>query len=165
MNTAIKLNTNQNSKHQGKDNSKILQGNSDAVTNISIGMTEQEYHVLNSFADELIESAEDLTLRNETLLKMLLGAIESYEERKIRENFRERYQEDLDQPPHIILQELMKAEGLSQKDLTQFFGGHRSNTSAVINGKRSISKAQAKALAEYFDVTPSLFIFGGSECE
>jgi HTH-type transcriptional regulator / antitoxin HigA len=30
--------------------------------------------------------------------------------------------------------------------------------SEVINGKRSISKAQAKALGEYFKVSPSLFI-------
>ncbi|MDJ0688615.1 MAG: hypothetical protein QNJ41_08900 [Xenococcaceae cyanobacterium MO_188.B32] len=30
--------------------------------------------------------------------------------------------------------------------------------SEVVNGKRSISKAQAKALREYFKVSPSLFI-------
>jgi HTH-type transcriptional regulator/antitoxin HigA len=29
----------------------------------------------------------------------------------------------------------------------------------VVNGKRSISKAQAKALGDYFKVSPTLFIW------
>jgi HTH-type transcriptional regulator / antitoxin HigA len=36
--------------------------------------------------------------------------------------------------------------------------GSRGVVSEIVNGKRSISKAQAKALGQLFDVSPSLFI-------
>jgi HTH-type transcriptional regulator / antitoxin HigA len=59
--------------------------------------------------------------------------------------------------PYELLQHIMKASGTRQADLV---GGIGSSgiVSEVINGKRSISKAQAKALGEYFKVSPSLFI-------
>jgi HTH-type transcriptional regulator/antitoxin HigA len=60
-------------------------------------------------------------------------------------------------PPHEVLQYLMEEEGIKQKDLLHIF---KSNgiTSEVVNGKRSISKAQAKSLAEYFNVSVELFL-------
>jgi HTH-type transcriptional regulator / antitoxin HigA len=36
--------------------------------------------------------------------------------------------------------------------------GSKGVVSEVVNGKRSISKAQAKALGEFFNVSPLLFI-------
>ena len=60
-------------------------------------------------------------------------------------------------PPHEVLQYLMEEEGIKQKDLLPIF---KSNgiASEVVNGKRSISKAQAKTLAEYFNVSVELFL-------
>jgi len=52
---------------------------------------------------------------------------------------------------------LMENRGLRQRDLIAVFGSS-SVVSNVLNGKRSISKAHAHKLAEFFHVTPSLFI-------
>jgi HTH-type transcriptional regulator/antitoxin HigA len=46
----------------------------------------------------------------------------------------------------------MEARGLTQKDLWKVFGS-KGIASEVFHGKRSISKAQARKLAEFFHVT------------
>jgi HTH-type transcriptional regulator / antitoxin HigA len=50
----------------------------------------------------------------------------------------------------------MNDRGLKQKDLLGVFGS-QGVASEVVNGKRSISKSQAKALGEFFHVSPTLF--------
>jgi HTH-type transcriptional regulator / antitoxin HigA len=60
--------------------------------------------------------------------------------------------------PHEILQHIMESSGTRQSDLVGIIGSS-GVVSEVVNGKRSISKAQAKALGDYFKVLPSLFIF------
>jgi HTH-type transcriptional regulator/antitoxin HigA len=59
--------------------------------------------------------------------------------------------------PQRTLQHLMEARNLTQKDLWKFFGS-KGITSEVFHGKQSISKTQAKKLAEYFHVSAELFI-------
>ena len=59
--------------------------------------------------------------------------------------------------PQQTLQHLMKARKLTQKDLWKVFGS-KGITSEVFHGKRAISKAQARKLAEYFHVGVELFI-------
>jgi HTH-type transcriptional regulator / antitoxin HigA len=54
------------------------------------------------------------------------------------------------------LQEFVTDRGLKQKDLLPVFGS-QGIASEVLSGKRSISKAQAKALGEFFKVSPTLF--------
>jgi len=58
---------------------------------------------------------------------------------------------------HEILNELMLVRELKQKDLLEIFGS-KGITSEVINGKRGISKSQAKALGDFFHVSPALFL-------
>lgn len=55
------------------------------------------------------------------------------------------------------LQHLMEARGLRQKDLWKIFGS-KGVASEVVRGKRAVSKAQAKKLAEFFHVGADLFI-------
>jgi HTH-type transcriptional regulator/antitoxin HigA len=52
---------------------------------------------------------------------------------------------------------LMEDRGIRQRDLIPVFGSS-SVVSDVLNGKRSISKAHARKLAEHFHVPASLFI-------
>lgn len=59
--------------------------------------------------------------------------------------------------PQSILLHLMEARDLRQEDLVSVIGS-REVVSELINGKRGISKAQAKALGEFFHVSPELFI-------
>jgi len=59
--------------------------------------------------------------------------------------------------PLSILLHLIEANDIKQESLIGIIGS-RGVVSEVINGKRSISKAQAKALAEFFSVDVGLFI-------
>jgi HTH-type transcriptional regulator/antitoxin HigA len=59
--------------------------------------------------------------------------------------------------PHELLLHLMESSGTRQADLVGIIGSS-GVVSEVVNGKRAISKAQAKALGEYFNLSPSLFI-------
>ena len=56
-----------------------------------------------------------------------------------------------------MLLHLMEASDLKQENLLGVIGS-RGVVSEVVNGKRNISKAQAKALAEFFSVDVGLFI-------
>jgi HTH-type transcriptional regulator / antitoxin HigA len=94
--------------------------------------------------DELVNLSPEET----ELAKLLTVLINEYEER--------RYLIRKASPQHT-LQHLMQARNLTQKDLWKIFGS-KGIASEVFHGKRSISKAQAKKLAEFFHVNVELFI-------
>jgi HTH-type transcriptional regulator/antitoxin HigA len=100
--------------------------------------------------DELmrLDERDDLTLEESELAKLLAVLINDYEERRypIRKA-----------NPQQVLKHLMEARNLTQKDLWRLFGS-KGITSEVFHGKRSISKAQAKKLAQFFHVGVELFI-------
>ena len=58
--------------------------------------------------------------------------------------------------PLAIIQELMAANGLKQKDLADVFGTE-SVVSEVLNEKRELNKEHIKRLSERFGVSPALF--------
>jgi HTH-type transcriptional regulator/antitoxin HigA len=109
--------------------------------------TEGEYE---HFIAELmrLDEFEDPTPEQEGLAELLTILIEKYEERRypIRTA-----------SPQQVLRHLVEARNLAQKDLVKVFGS-KGITSEVLNGKRSISKAQAKKLAKFFHVGVQLFI-------
>jgi HTH-type transcriptional regulator / antitoxin HigA len=109
--------------------------------------TEEEYDRALVMAERLT-FARARTPEEVTLYKLLVMLIEVYEA--------QHYPMDESQP-HEILQHVMKSSGTRQADLVGVIGSS-GVVSEVINGKRSVSKAQAKALGEYFKVSPSLFI-------
>jgi HTH-type transcriptional regulator/antitoxin HigA len=59
--------------------------------------------------------------------------------------------------PQAVLERLMEAKEIRQADLVGILGS-KGVVSEVVNGKRSISKAQAKALGAFFHVSLELFI-------
>lgn len=59
--------------------------------------------------------------------------------------------------PREALVFLMEENGLVQADLVEFVG-HKSNLSAFLNGHRGLSKRAAIRLADYFKVSPALFL-------
>ena len=59
--------------------------------------------------------------------------------------------------PDSRLRSLMEEHGLRQRDLLDVFGS-RGTASEVVSGKRAISKAQAKRLAQWFHVPADLFL-------
>jgi HTH-type transcriptional regulator/antitoxin HigA len=95
-----------------------------------------------------LDERDDLTPEQKGLAELLTVLIDEYEGRRYpirRAN------------PQQTLQHLMEARSLTQKDLWKIFGS-KGIASEVFHGKRSISKAQAKKLAEFFHVGVELFI-------
>lgn len=109
--------------------------------------TEQECERLTAELMRLDEQ-DRLTAEEKELAELLTVLIDEYESR--------RYPIQKASPQHI-LQHLLEARKLTQKDLWKVFGS-KGITSEVFHGKRSISKAQAKKLAEFFRVSVELFI-------
>ncbi|MCX7015302.1 MAG: helix-turn-helix domain-containing protein [Candidatus Sumerlaeota bacterium] len=62
-----------------------------------------------------------------------------------------------DVTPVEILRTLMEDRGMNASDLGRVLG-NRSLGSLILNGRRELSKTHIKRLAEYFGVTPALFI-------
>jgi HTH-type transcriptional regulator / antitoxin HigA len=59
--------------------------------------------------------------------------------------------------PHEIVRFLMEQRHLKQADLVPILGT-RAQVFDLVNGKRGISKAQAKKLAAFFHISAELFI-------
>lgn len=108
---------------------------------------EQDYDRLTKELLRLDER-DDATPEQKELAELLTVLIDEYEERR---------HPVPQSTPRQVLQHLMEAHGLSQKDMWKIFGS-RGITSEVFHGKRSISKAQAKRLAAFFHVSADLFI-------
>lgn len=113
----------------------------------SVIKTEEENDRAILIVEKLIAKKE-LSFEESTLLE-LLG--------KLIADFEERFYRPKDASPQEVLLELMQARDLKQIDLVELFGS-KSRASEAINGKREISKSQAKALAEFFKVSADLFI-------
>ena len=58
--------------------------------------------------------------------------------------------------PTEVLCELMESNGLKQKDLVDIFGAE-STISAVLNGKREMTREHIKRLSRRFHVSPEVF--------
>lgn len=97
--------------------------------------------------EELEFADRELTPEEEELRDLLAQLIKAYED--------ERHDVPLSSP-HETLVFLMRERGL-RADLLRVFGS-RSVVSDVVNGKRGISKAQAKKLAEFFHISADAFI-------
>ena len=109
--------------------------------------TEADYqHALQEF--EKLHVNRSRNLEELALYRLLVLLIETYEEKHFP------FPESL---PHEMLQHIMEASGTRQADLVGLLGSS-GVVSEIVNGKRAISKAQAKALADRFKVSSSLFI-------
>lgn len=118
-----------------------------AVLPAVIESEEDNDHMLAE-AERLMTKGDDLSPEEKKLLKLIVKLIEDFEE----EHYKIPASSPLD-----VLKHLMEARGIKQSDLWDLFGS-KGIASETLNGKRSISKSQAKALAEYFHVSASLFI-------
>ena len=113
--------------------------------------SDEELERLTEEVDRLMSKGikqGSLSPEEEKLLDLLSYLIENYED--------EHYPMP-EVAPNEVLKFLMEENDLKQKDLLQIFGS-TGIASEVVNGKRAISKAQAKKLAEYFKVSVELFI-------
>ncbi len=110
--------------------------------------TEAENDYYLAIVEGLMQKGDKLSKEEEALLELLSLLIETFE--------RMHYQIKKS-TPRAILNELMAANQLKQSDLLPVFGS-KGRVSEVVNGKRDISKEQAKKLAAFFHVSAELFI-------
>jgi HTH-type transcriptional regulator / antitoxin HigA len=111
--------------------------------------TDEEHARLLQKADALMDRQESLSAEETKLLKLLAGLLHAYESRKL--NFLVR------SDPQGMLRHLMEARDLKQIDLAPVVGS-RGTVSAILSGKRGISKEMAKKLGAFFHVSPDLFL-------
>lgn len=110
--------------------------------------TKKELERVEGIIGNLLKKGESISPEEDKLLDLLSNLVEEYEEEhflfpKV--------------PPNEIVRFLIEQNDLKQNDLLDVFGSS-GITSEVVNGKRSISKAQAKKLASFFKVSVELFI-------
>ena len=110
--------------------------------------TEAENERMLKIIEKLMDKGEGLSPEEEKLLKLLA---------KLVEDFEERYYHPRDATPLEVLRHLMESRDVKQTHLWEAFGS-KGIASEVLNRKRGISKAHARALADYFHVPADLFI-------
>ncbi len=89
---------------------------------------------------------------------------ESFEELRLWALLVETYEavhHPIEQPdPVVFVRTQIERLGISQNEFARRAGIQNSHLSAVLNGKRNMSNAQATAIAEFLNVDPSLLGFG-----
>ena len=95
-----------------------------------------------------LDERDDLSPEEEALAELLTILIEDYEQK---------YHPLPSVSPSESLNALMEERGLKHKDIWPILG-NKGVATEVLNARRSISKAQAKRLAEFFRVPIDLFI-------
>jgi HTH-type transcriptional regulator/antitoxin HigA len=108
----------------------------------------REFDRMTARLEALDFAKQKLTPEQKALREILAALIEVYDEE---------HHDIPDQPPFKMVKHLMGQRGLKQADLVPVLGS-RAQVSDLVNGKRGISKAQVKLLAEYFAVSPELFL-------
>jgi|ERR1700693_3281709 HTH-type transcriptional regulator/antitoxin HigA len=110
--------------------------------------TVEENERIGAELERLDTRGTALTPEEENLAELMTLLVRQFEESKYHLGQAE---------PLEALRILIEDRGIRQRDLIPVFGSS-SVVSDVLNGKRSISKAHTRKLAEYFHVPASLFI-------
>ena len=98
--------------------------------------------------EKLMDKGEHRSTEEDAALDLMVRLIKDYEEE---------HHPLPDPSPHEMLAYLMEKRGLKQADLVPIFNS-RGYVSDVIHGKRAISKAHARQLADFFKVSADVFI-------
>jgi len=110
---------------------------------------DREFYRMVARLEELDFAKRKLTREEGALREILAALIEVYDEE---------HHHVPEQRPYETVKYLMEQRGLKQADLVPVLGS-RAQVSDLVNGKRGISKAQAKKLAEYFGVSAEIFLY------
>jgi HTH-type transcriptional regulator/antitoxin HigA len=112
--------------------------------------TEEENGRAIAIVESLLEKGEQsMTPEEDALLDLLTNLIRDYEAIA--------YPRREESSPHEMVAFLLEQRGLAPKDLWPVIGS-KGRVSEILAGRRSISKEQAKKLAEFFQVRADLFI-------
>ncbi len=115
----------------------------------------QEHDRLLTIAEELMDKGDALSPEERKLVELLVLLIELFE-REVEEEDEEDGGDHALPLPHETLQRLLQARGWDATALNDVFG-NTSITKDALEGRRTISKGQAKALGKLFGVPNKLF--------
>lgn len=116
----------------------------------SVIQTEDENENALAFVDRLMKKGkEKRSPEEDRLLNLLVTLIDNFEEKT--------FPMGQNANPVVALRELMSEHGLKQTDVLDIFGS-QGVVSQVLNGKREISKAQARKLSDRFRLPLDIFI-------
>ncbi len=110
--------------------------------------SEDENERYLEIVDRLIELGDRLTPKQNELLRLLVVLIERFEA--------ERYTLERAEPREV-LRELMDARGMKIADLADIIGS-KGVASEILSGKRGLSKGNIRKLADFFGVSPEVFL-------
>ena len=110
--------------------------------------TAEEHERMLWEIEKLMGEGEHRTAEEDAALDLIVRLIKDYQEE---------HHPLADPSPHEMLVYLMEQRSLKQADLLPIFRS-RGYVSDVVNAKHAISKAHAKRLAEFFNVSADLFI-------
>lgn len=108
-----------------------------------------DYARLETVFNNLMGKRESLSPEENRLFDLLANLLEDFENRTLTQLEKS--------SPLETLKFLIQENGLRQSDLTDVFG-RQSVVSEVLNGKREITKNQAKSLARRFNLRLEAFI-------
>jgi HTH-type transcriptional regulator / antitoxin HigA len=118
--------------------------------------TVDEHERLLGLAESLMEKGDQLSEEEEKLLAIIVLLIEAYELHFAGDEEDEEGEPEQPPLPHVTLQRLMQSHHLELNDVSHMFGNPHI-AKEVLEGKREISKRQAKELGKFFRVPPKLF--------
>ena len=122
--------------------------------------TPDEHERLLTIAEQLMEKGEDLPPEEEQLLALIVLLVEAYETHALEdedEGEPESGDDEQEPPsPHATLSRLMDTHRVSVNDIADIFGTPHV-AREVLDGRRPISRSQAKHLARFFRVPEKLF--------
>jgi len=112
--------------------------------------TKQDYNKFVTLLESLLEKEEEeeLSAQEDLLVELLILIVQEYENQNVK--FPKA-------TPLDILQHLLEANDLKQASLVGVVGSS-GVVSEIMNGKREISKQQARSLGERFNVSYKLFL-------
>ncbi|MGH9626818.1 MAG: helix-turn-helix domain-containing protein [Bryobacteraceae bacterium] len=116
--------------------------------------TMEEHERLLDLAERLMEKGDSLSPEERKLLKLLVFVIEAFERALDDEEEKE---ESHPPAPHETLRRMMEARDLDIQDILHVFG-NPDLAREVLEGRREITKSQAKELGTYFRMPFKLFL-------
>lgn len=115
-------------------------------------VTEADYLELKALADYLLENHNVESTPYKALFELSLDYMDKWE------RVNEPELKDIAALPSEVLKQLMEAREVTQYRLAKDNIASQGTLSAILTGKRGISKNLAKKLADYFNVSVELFI-------
>ncbi len=126
-----------------------------AETRPGIIETPDEHERILRLAESLMEKGDLMSPEEERLLALITLLVEAYDLSLSGSEEEDEGEEEIP-APHLTLERLMYSHGVKLEDVAHLLGNPYL-AREILDGKRDISRRQAKELGKFFRVPPKLF--------